>query len=347
MNGNILFMTGFPGFLATRILERILPSFEGAYLLVEERFLERAEREVKKRGWNVSLMPGDITKEGLGIKAGIAKEITHAFHLAAVYNLAVKRDLAYRVNVLGTRNVLDFLEGASSLRSFVYFSTAYVSGWRKGEIGEEELEDQGFKNWYEWSKFHAEVLVRERSREIPTIIIRPGIVVGNSRSGEIPKFDGPYYMMRLFSITGKLPLPYLGKENAPVNLVPWDFVVDAVADLWQRDDAIGKTFHLTDPAPKGSRELYRLFHRLIKGKEPGFTVPLWTVKAGLSLPLVAKFLKIPKQILPYLYHPQKFLTENASEFLHRRGIKPPPIEEYAPVLVEFFLKNRKKIEFVL
>ncbi len=314
---------------------------------MEKRFKERAEEEISKRGWRAEVVVGDITLRDLGIAQELAEEVTHAFHLAAIYNLAVKKDLAYKVNVQGTENVLNFLAKAPKLKSFVYFSTAYVAGWRKGEIGEEELKDEGFKNWYEWSKFHAEALVREKMGEIPTVIIRPGIVVGDSKTGEIPKFDGPYYMMNLFSMTGRIPLPYLGKENPEVNLVPVDFIVEAISELYDEPRALGRTFHLTDPAPRGARELYSLFHRLLKGREPTFTLPLSLVKASLLVPGIGKLLRIPRQILPYMYHPQHFLTENSEEFLHRQGIKPPPIEEYAPVLVEFFLKNRGKINFVI
>ncbi len=340
-------MTGFPGFLASRILQEIIPSFGKTYLLVEKRFRERAEEEVKKRGWKADVVVGDITMENLGLKDKVAGEITHAFHLAAIYNLAVKKEPAFRVNVKGTENVLNFLASAPKLESFVYFSTAYVAGWRKGEIREEDLKDEGFKNWYEWSKFHAEKLVRSKMGELPTVIIRPGIVVGDSRTGEIPKFDGPYYMMNLFASTGKLPLPYIGRKTPEVNLVPVDFVVKAAAFLAQEPGALGKTFHLTDPSPLGARDLYGLFHRLIKGKEPRFTVPLGAVKVALSIPAGGKLMKIPRQILPYLYHPQRFIPENSEKVLYPRGIKPPPIETYAQNLVDFFTKNRKRINFVI
>ncbi len=346
MEEKVLFLTGFPGFLATRILEKILPDFSRAYLLVEKRFKERAEKEVREKGWRAEVLVGDITLRDLGIGQELAEKLTHAFHLAAIYNLAVKREPAYRVNVLGTENVLNFLAKATRLKSLVYFSTAYVAGWRRGNIPEEDLKNEGFKNWYEWSKFHAEALVRRKMLKIPTIIIRPGIVVGDSKTGEIPKFDGPYYLMNLFSMTGKIPLPYLGRGNPEVNLVPVDFIAEAISRLYDEPKAVGRSFHLTDPAPRGARELYLLFHRLIKGKEPTFTLPLSLVKASLLLPGVGKWLKIPRQILPYMYHPQHFLTENSEELLYSKGIKPPPIEKYAPVLVEFFLKNRKRINFV-
>ena len=104
------------------------------------------------------------------------------------------------------------------LRKLVYFSTAYVSGTRTGRVLEDELEETtSWKNYYELTKWEAEVAVRERWKRIPTVIIRPGVVTGDSRTGEINKYDGPYFVIRAHGRHGTKGAAAL----EPVLLVRW------------------------------------------------------------------------------------------------------------------------------
>ncbi len=353
MEGQVLFFTGFPGFLGTQILKKLLSSGEAkkVYALVEPRMLGRAKRILDSlpSPEQVEIVEGDICLPCMGIdkekKGKIAEETTAAFHLAAIYDLAVKYPHAYRVNVQGTENVLNFLQDFPNLKKFIYFSTAYVAGWRRGVVYEEELIDAGFKNHYERTKFMAEKLVRERMDKIPTVIIRPAIVVGDSRTGEISKFDGPYYMMNFFAVFPRwFRLPYVGRGRAEVNLVPVDFIVEATTELFRQDDALGRTFHLADPAPMIAREIYREIHLRMKGKEPLGTVPAFLVRAALYIPPGRKFFKVIPQVIPYLYHQQHFDTSNAEKFLFSKGIKPPKLTDYLDKLIEFFLEHRNEKE---
>src|SRR5262249_28751133 len=146
----------------------------------------------------IRLVTGDITAPGLGLGTSVARafarRLTGCFHLAAVYDLAVAKDVGTRINVEGTRNVLDFLGGASRLERLDYVSTAYVSGTAVGTYRETDLDvGQSFKNHYEETKFLAEVAVTESG--LPAAIYRPAIVVGDSRTGETAKFDGPYFAL--------------------------------------------------------------------------------------------------------------------------------------------------------
>ena len=126
-----------------------------------------------------------------------ARRRGHAIHhTAAVYYLGAKRELVERVNVDGTRTMLELAADCTHLRRFVHWSTAQVSGARSGVILEEELDcGQRFRNVYEETKFRAERMVRDASRRLPVTILRPGIIVGDSKTGEIDKFDGPYYLL--------------------------------------------------------------------------------------------------------------------------------------------------------
>src|SRR5688500_7879259 len=147
----------------------------------------------------IEVLPGDIGEPRLGLSDDehqrLAGEVTLVFHLAAIYDLAVPLEIAQRVNVDGTGNVLDFCAAAKNLERLLYVSTAYVAGKRTGVVYEHELVmGQEFKNHYESTKFQAEVWVREMLDRVPTTIVRPGIVVGDSKTGETQKFDGPYFI---------------------------------------------------------------------------------------------------------------------------------------------------------
>ncbi len=200
----LIFITGFPGFIARRLVRALLDADEQATLvvLVEEKQLERARECAEAIGPDrIEILTGDISRQGLGLDDAqldrLRSETKQVFHLAAIYNLAVPLEIAQRVNVDGTGNVLDLCASCEQLERLNYISTAYVAGDRKGVVYEHELAlGQGFKNHYESTKFQAELWVQNRVREIPTTVYRPAIVVGDSRTGETEKFDGPYYILR-------------------------------------------------------------------------------------------------------------------------------------------------------
>ena len=146
-----VFLTGFPGFIAHRLVERLASQDTQFFLLVQKQFTEKAMRDIERISQktsvpleNFAIIEGDITQENLGMSEDDLKtvqtETTDVFHLAAIYDLAVKKDPAYLVNVEGTRNVNEFAKNAPNLRRYNYISTCYVAGKRNGEILENELE---------------------------------------------------------------------------------------------------------------------------------------------------------------------------------------------------------------
>src|SRR5262249_12362264 len=162
-----------------------------------------------------------------------------------------------KVNVDGTRNVLAFLTGAPRFQRLHYVSTAYVSGTATGVFREGDLDvGQGFKNYYEETKYLAEVEVVRSG--ITASIYRPSIVVGDSGTGETGKFDGPYFTL---TVMEKMPSPgvflRIGSGKNPANLVPVDFVVEALARLSTQPEAGARTYHLTDPEPLAVTEVVR------------------------------------------------------------------------------------------
>jgi thioester reductase-like protein len=333
-------LTGFPGFLAGRLVPRLLADDDEARIvaLVEPRMAERA-RAMAPDG--VDVQPGDITDARLGLDERtyerLTSEVVRVFHLAAVYDLAVGAELAERVNVTGTQHVVDFCRACSDLERHHYISTAYVAGTRSGLVLEDDLaKGQSFKNFYESTKFAAEVIVRASMDEIPTTIYRPAIVVGDSQTGETQKFDGPYYLLRTFA-AAKGPLLQIGRGDAPFNVVPVDFVVDAISAGARDREAVGHTLHLVDPEPVSSHELARLLALEYAGKEPKLPLPPGLVDRSLKFKPIRKlFGNPPRESIIYLNHPVSFDVAQAAEVLGRNGLRCPRFPEYVGAMVSFF-----------
>src|SRR5919204_4547404 len=208
-------VTGFPGFIGRRLVAALLAEPEARVTaLVEPRMVDAARAAAAQvdGAERVEILPGDIAERGLGLadldRERLEAEMTAAFHLAAIYDLSVPLELAQRVNVDGTGNVLELCSRAERLERLNYVSTAYVAGMRHGVVYEHELAlGQGFKNHYESTKFQAELWVREAMARVPTTIYRPAIVVGDSSTGETQKFDGPYFLLRVVAFCKRWRLP--------------------------------------------------------------------------------------------------------------------------------------------
>src|SRR4051812_47138781 len=228
----------------------------------------------------VEVLPGDIAERRLGLSDSdyerLLAETTAAYHLAAIYDLAVPLEVAQRVNVDGTGNVLELCARCERLERLHYVSTAYVSGVRKGVVYEHELAlGQRFKNHYESTKFQAEVWARQSMDRVPLTVYRPAIVVGDSRTGETPKFDGPYYMLRAISLACRwhTPIPRFGRSEAPFNVVPVDFVIAAMTSAGHEPSLVGRTLHLVDPEPVTAAQIFDLLAGEYCGRPSAYRLP--------------------------------------------------------------------------
>ena len=349
VNEGIL-MTGFPGFIAGRLVERLLASGASGpwYFLVEARFafaarercLELAARFPDFAGrWFV--VTGDIRRPDLGMTPAalerVRADVTRVWHLAAVYDLTVGEGLARAVNVQGTVEVLDLCERLPRLAALLYISTCYVAGDRIGHVWEDELEcGQGFANHYESTKFAAEVEVRRRLDRIPTVILRPAIVLGDSRTGEVAKGDGPYFVMQLlFRLPRWLPMVNLGPSDTPVNLVPVDFVIAAMAQIAADKRAIGRTFALADPAPKTASWILDAMLDVMRRAPAIGTLPLSVALPALGRPVVSRAAGVPTQILHYFNHDARFDVRNSAELLAGTDVACPDLGDYLPTLIDW------------
>lgn len=331
-----LFFTGYPGFLGSELLPRLLrrsPDLR-ACCLVQPKFAGLARERAKPLGDRVEIVEGDITKP---LQAS-TDDVVEIWHLAAIYDLAVKRELGMRINVDGTRHVLDFADRCRSLRRFQYVSTCYVSGRFPGVFRETDLEKgQTFNNYYEETKYLAEVDVQKRMRAgLAATIYRPAIVVGDSATGETQKYDGPYFIMQWILRQPKIAvLPVLfGGNKYAINVVPRDFIMNAIERLSAMPQSLGKVYQLADPDPMTIVESIRAIAQATGRTIVRIPLPKWAVKSSLDyVPGVYRLIRIPSAAVDYFVHPTRYDTTNARTDLGSLQI--PRFRDYLPNLVTF------------
>jgi thioester reductase-like protein len=341
-------MTGFPGFLGSALLPGILAKRDGARVIcvVQARHIDTAKAKLAEieaahphTADRVTLVEGDITARGLGLSDAVAvDDVNEVWHLAAVYDLSVPEDIARRVNVVGTENVLQFCRERSNFRRLQYVSTCYVSDAYDGEFTEDMLEaGQRFQNHYEETKYEAERLVRAAMADgLPATIYRPGIVVGDSRTGETQKYDGPYfvadYMKRL---PGVVFLPNVDK-NVMASLVPRDYVIAAMDALSVLDRSEGKTYQLTDPHPPSARAVAAIFGKHLGKKLVWLPIPVSVVRGLLdTIPDMELLTGLPAETLDYFAFPTTYGTKHAVADLEGTEVSCPRFRDYADTLLDF------------
>jgi thioester reductase-like protein len=346
-----VFLTGFPGFLGVALTERLLARGERVTCLVQPRYADaaadRAATLCERTGApedRLSLVTGDITESNLGLDdpREIRADAEECYHLAAIYDLGVEREPAEAVNVGGTERVLEFVADADVNRLH-YVSTCYVSGRHDGVFGPTDLDvGQSFNNHYEATKFEAEVAVQERMAEIPTTIYRPAIAVGDSQTGETAKYDGLYYLLRLLD---RQPRVAFGPVQPPsrryeFNVVPRDFVVDAIAHLGGREDTVDTVFQLSNPNPPTIRQLLALC-----GEALGRRVVRVPVHASGTRRLleragpVARLLDVEPASMDYLAHPTRYVSPHTQRALAGTDISCPPLSSYIDTLVAYMREH--------
>src|SRR6195256_5068656 len=352
MTEDTIFLTGFPGFIASRLLRRLAREGGRFLLLVQPAFAERARQELEKitreSGRSIAdfaALSGDITAPNLGMsEADLARarsESTVLFHLAAIYDLAVARDTALVVNLKGTQHVNEFARSLPRLRHYHYVSTCYVAGKRTGRILETELQHEaGFRNFYEETKYLAELSVAALKSDLPVTIHRPAVVCGDSRTGETAKYDGIYYLIHYLRKWPRgLTLLNIGNSEVRLNLVPIDFVIEAMVALAKDERAIGATVQLADPAPLTTHQLFAEISKAIGGRDSFATVPAGIVYPVLRMPLAPKLTGLPHSAGPDFFLEPTYDTTRARELLGPHGVRCPGFPEYVGALVDFVAEH--------
>lgn len=352
-----VFLTGFPGFLGAQLAERLLRRYgQGVRIncLIQRHYRDLAERreaelEARRPEWvnRLCLVEGDITAPDLGLGPEyerLAGETFEIFHLAAVYDLAVKRDLAMRVNVDGTRNLLAFAETCGGkLRRFHHVSTCYVSGRHKGTFTEHDLMcGQTFNNYYEETKHLAEAAVQgQMGRGLPATIYRPASVVGDSETGETQKYDGPYVILQWMLRNQKLAIiPAIGDGSKhEVNFAPRDFVVAAIDYLSALEKSEGKVYQVCDAQPLSVDGMVELLGRATGARVARIPLPLGLVKRAFGLGWVQRWTGIQPTAIDYFVHSARYTCDHLLHDLQGSGITCPAFPEYVDNLVRFMRQH--------
>lgn len=347
-----IFITGFPGFIAGRLVERLAGSQTQFYLLVQPHLVETAMFEIEEISDftqtpldNFVIVEGDITQPKLGISDSdletIQYETTDVFHLAAAYDLAVSKDAAFTINLQGTKNVNDLVCSLKNLRRYNYISTCYVAGKREGQILETELEHKiGFRNFYEETKYLAEIEVEKLKGSLPVTIFRPAVVVGDSETGETAKYDGVYYLINyLRKAPWMLRVLNVGNKQVRLNLVPVDFVVEAMAVLSRDKRAAGKTIALADMQPLTTAELFDAIAKDMTGRKSEFGPPTRLAEWFLNTRISPVITGLPHHGVPYFFISQTYDTSVAEELLANHRVTCPRFEDYVGNLLDFVEEN--------
>ncbi len=356
------FITGGTGFIGRRLIGRLALRGEPIYLLVRPASLARFERLRADYGQAAQLLvpiAGDLGSERLGIPPGEQQRlrggIRHFFHLGALYDLAAPASPLERTNILGTRNALELAQ-ALGAGCFHHMSSIAVAGRYPGVFTEEMFEEaEGLDHPYFRTKHEAEALVRASS--VPWRIYRPGMVVGDSRSGVMDKIDGPYYLFKLIQrLRDALPrwIPLIGPRGGHINLVPVDFVAAGLEHLAHLSGEDGRCFHLTDPRDRHVMEALNLFAEAAHAPtvsswiEPAVLEALTASAdaAGAALRPLERMARealaeqhIPASALDLLEYPTAFDAGRGGELLDRAGIRVPPLEDYAWRLWDYWERH--------
>jgi dephospho-CoA kinase len=341
-------ITGFPAFTARRMIAQLLDAEPETklYVLARDRFAPDADKLLGelRAGDRAEILVGDVCDMDLGLSSteyhALTRELTWIHHLAGIYFMGVDVETARRVNVGGTRNVLELARDAARLERLVHWSTAMVSGNRAGTVYEEDLDaGQKFHNGYERTKYEAEQLVRAAMRQLPITVVRPGVIVGDSTTGEIDKLDGPYYLMVLIATNASgMRLPILGRGDSPLNLVPIDYVVEAAWHAARSVGAAGKTFHLVDPNPLTARAVFEGVAAHANTALPRGSIPRPLARAVLRTPGLARLGRGPLAFLDLLDHSVHYDSTNTAQALAGTTVRCPALVDYLPALVSHVLE---------
>ena len=358
------FVTGATGFIGKRLVKRLLER-KGAvvHFLIRE---ESADKVADLRSfWGVGparAVPvfGDLTAKKLGVAADDVKklkgQIDHFYHLAAVYDLAADEETQVAVNIEGTRNTVD-LAKAIDAGHFHHVSSIAAAGLYEGVFREDMFDEaEGLDHPYFQTKHESEKIVRQDCK-VPWTVYRPAMVVGDSQTGEMDKIDGPYYFFKLIQrLRQLLPpwMPTVGLEGGRVNIVPVDFVVNALNVISHQKDIGKKCFHLVDPVGYRVGDVLDIFSRAAHAPRMNLFVNaalLGFIPKGIKKSLMAmapvrrvrnavmKDLGLPEEMLTFINYPTRFDCRETLAALKGSGVECPNLKDYAWRLWDYWERH--------
>ncbi len=353
-NGPI-FITGSGGFIGHALLQRLCRQPRPLWLLCRPASQQKLKSRLEGlENGNFRIISGDIEQENLGLSPAdldeVLQEAEEIFHLAALYDLSASEERTRAVNVEGTGRVLDLAGRARRLRRLHYVSTMAVAGDFPGLFSEDDLDaGQAFDHAYGRTKFEAERMVRQATDRLPVSIYRPGVVMGDSRTGWAEKIDGPYFVfaaltrLRRLPLITRMPMIVPREQNSFFHLVPVDYVVEGMLALAARPDTVGRTFHLMDPSPPSFRQFYMSTLKLMGFRGPFVSRPVSRLLALLRhrrlWPYTRRALSwagMPAEMLAHFSYTTTYDTRLAERELAAAGVRCPPFERILPVIIDYF-----------
>ena len=366
------FVTGATGFIGKRLVKKLLER-RGAVV----HFLLRQESESKvaalRAYWGVSAtraIPvfGDLGRKKLGVSAEDLKklkgQIDHFYHLAAIYDLNASAQSQIEVNVEGTRNTVEFAR-AIEAGHLHHVSSIAAAGLYEGVFREDMFEEaENIDHPYFQTKHDSEKIVRAETK-LPWTVYRPAMVVGDSRTGEMDKIDGPYYLFKLIQRMRQiLPpwMPSIGLEGGRLNIVPVDFVVNALDHISHaKGELNGRCFHLVDPQGYRVGDVLDIFSRAAHAPKMNLFVNAAllgfipkSVKKGLMAlapvrrvrSAVLKDLGLPEDMLTFINFPTRYDCRETTKALEGSGIECPNLHDYAWRLWDYWERHLDPALFI-
>ncbi|HJV02403.1 MAG TPA: SDR family oxidoreductase [Burkholderiaceae bacterium] len=358
------FVTGATGFIGKRLVKKLLAR-KGSVVHILMRDSSRDKLPALLEYWGTTktrVIPvyGDLRKPKLGVSKdeikNLTKKIDHFYHLAAIYDMAADPEEELATNIGGTRNAVEFAN-AIQAGTFHHVSSIAAAGMFEGIFREDMFDEaEGLDHPYFASKHESEKIVRQECKT-PWRVYRPGMVVGDSKTGEMDKIDGPYYFFKLIQrIRQMLPpwMPTIGIEGGRINIVPVDYVVNAMDHISHLPKLDGRAFHLTDPDPMRVGEVLNTLCRAahaptmslrINAALFGF-IPKSIRKGVFALTpvrrlreAIMKDLGLPDDLMRFINYPTRFDNRDAAAALKGSGISCPPLDSYAAKIWDYWERN--------